>query len=173
MDQRKSERGSLSLKKKNPQSGHYHKAQANLQNYYKWSVRASYLNKSWALRLGTIQNYNSLILQLHIFHLRKFLSLNSHWSHGHSFSSLNSHHKDKKKNDIFVDFKSILENLLFSIKEINLTVHAMILGTPRCLSTCCLSRRILLAAFLLSLSQAEAKILSATAEVRWEGIGRD
>lgn len=40
-------------------------------------------------------------------------------------------------------------------------------------STCCLSSRILLAAFLLSLSQAEARILSATAEVRCEGIGRD
>lgn len=30
-----------------------------------------------------------------------------------------------------------------------------------------------MAAFLLSLSQAEARMLSATAEVRWEGIGRD
>lgn len=40
-------------------------------------------------------------------------------------------------------------------------------------STCCLSNRILFAAFLLSLSQAEARILSATAEVRCEGIGRD
>lgn len=30
-----------------------------------------------------------------------------------------------------------------------------------------------MAAFLLSLSQAEARMLSATAEVRWEGMGRD
>lgn len=44
---------------------------------------------------------------------------------------------------------------------------------PTLHSTCCFSRRILLAAFLLSLSQAEARMLSATAEVRWEGIGRD
>lgn len=49
----------------------------------------------------------------------------------------------------------------------------MDVADPKEHSTCCLSKRILFAAFLLSLSQAEARILSATAEVRCEGIGRD
>lgn len=148
--------------------------QVNLQNYCKWSFRASYLNKSLAFILDTKQNFNSLILQLSIFHHRKFLSLHLYWSHGHAFFKF-KFISQRQKNGISVDFKSIPEILLFSINQINLTIFAIAGGhqTPRLLSTCCLSRRILLAAFLLSLSQAEAKILSATAEVRWEGIGRD
>lgn len=54
---------------------------------------------------------------------------------------------------------------------INCSLPLLYLHAPHC--TCCRSSRILFAAFLLSLSQAEAKILSATAEVRCEGMGRD
>lgn len=70
---------------------------------------------------------------------------------------------------------SIPEFLPFYPNQFNWTIFTRngVHQTPKLLGTCCLSRRILLAAFLLSLSQAEAKILSATAEVRWEGIGRD
>ena len=123
--------------------------------------------------MDTKKNYSSFILQLSIFHQRKILSLHLHWSHRDVSSSFTSHHT--KKSNLSVDFKSIPEILLFLMNQINLTIFATAESRQptRLLSTCCLSRRILLAAFLLSLSQAEAKILSATAEVRWEGIGRD
>lgn len=72
------------------------KDQVNQWNYCKWSVRASYLNKSLDFRLDTKKNSGSLILQLSVFHQRKLLALHLHWSHGHVFSSFNSHHTDRK-----------------------------------------------------------------------------